>query len=59
MRHAEEFRSRRASPLQRRWTGHCCSGILVKLRACHALARSDYAKWTFREFNELPHLFKA
>jgi len=39
MRHAEEFRSRRASPLQRRW--------------------SDYAKWTFREFNELPHLFKA
>lgn len=39
MRHAEEFRSHRASPFQRQWT--------------------DYARWSFREFNELPHQFKA
>ncbi|CAE7763551.1 ATG9 [Symbiodinium sp. CCMP2592] len=39
MRHAEEFRSQRASPFQRQWT--------------------DYAHWTFREYNELPHEFNA
>jgi len=39
MRHAEEFRSHRASPFRRQWT--------------------EYAKWTFREFNELPHQFSA
>lgn len=39
MRHAEEFRSHRASPFRRQW--------------------SDYAQWTFREFNELPHQFSA
>ncbi|CAE7942813.1 ATG9 [Symbiodinium necroappetens] len=39
MRHAEEFRSQRASPFQRQWT--------------------DYAQWTFREYNELPHEFNA
>lgn len=38
MRHAEEFRSQKASPLRREWT--------------------DFAKWTFREFNEYPHQFK-
>jgi len=39
MRHAQEFRSHRATPFRRQWT--------------------DYAQWTFREFNELPHQFSA
>ncbi|CAJ1362853.1 unnamed protein product [Effrenium voratum] len=39
MRHAQEFRSQRASPFRRQW--------------------SDYAQWTFREYNELPHQIEA
>eukprot|EP00451_Oxyrrhis_marina_P033200 CAMPEP_0204374970 /NCGR_PEP_ID=MMETSP0469-20131031/48940_1 /ASSEMBLY_ACC=CAM_ASM_000384 /TAXON_ID=2969 /ORGANISM="Oxyrrhis marina" /LENGTH=831 /DNA_ID=CAMNT_0051365595 /DNA_START=8 /DNA_END=2503 /DNA_ORIENTATION=- len=39
MRHAEDFRSHRSTPFERKWT--------------------EYAEWSFREFNELPHEFRA
>mmetsp|Transcript_51134 Transcript_51134/g.108651 ORF Transcript_51134/g.108651 Transcript_51134/m.108651 type:complete len:1103 (+) Transcript_51134:249-3557(+) len=38
LRHAEEFRSRKATPVRRGF--------------------NDFAKWNFREFSELRHLFK-